>query len=368
APAHAQTVIEANGSTSLVEVGSNFFFYPVGGSSGPELSFNGTPFVAAQFGGWTPIGVEHTASGYGGAWNVTGADQYSVWNTDSSGNYISNAIGVVLGSSVALESLESSFQQDLSGNGVIGIAQVASTPVNGACGSANGVAVTTAPTTGLCTAGTTTTVTGTGPRAWTRSRSNGGTNSSCSAPLQSGTGGVEIPGPSQTLFNNPFYTCLRNLYVATNGSDANDGSSPSTPWATIQHADTASRTGGDCINVAPGTYQQKVLIQHGGIAPASTGYVVYRCQTMDACHILAPGGGHLWGFKNNGNFVVVDGFELDGNNALLTDGVADTCIGTDDPTYGRGNSSYQAGASSHHIWVLNNIIHHCNLGGVGLSG
>src|SRR5262245_61373441 len=128
APAHAQTVIEANGSTSLVEVGSNFFFYPVGGSSGPELSFNGTPFVAAQVGGWTPIVVEHTASGYEVAWNVTGADQYSVWNTDSSGNYISNAIGVVLGSSVALESLESSFQQDLSGNGVIGIAQVASTP------------------------------------------------------------------------------------------------------------------------------------------------------------------------------------------------------------------------------------------------
>jgi parallel beta-helix repeat protein len=194
--------------------------------------------------------------------------------------------------------------------------------------------------------------------------SNGGTNSSCSAPLQSSTGGTEVPGPSQALFNAPFYTCLRNFYVATNGNDANSGTSPSTPWATIQKADTASRTGGDCINVAPGTYQQNVLVQHGGIAPTSTGYVVYRCQTMDACHILAPGGGTLWGFANAGNFVVIDGFELDGNNALQTDGAVGACLRTDDPTYGRGNSSYQAGGSSHHIWALNNIIHHCNMSGV----
>jgi parallel beta-helix repeat protein len=179
--------------------------------------------------------------------------------------------------------------------------------------------------------------------------------------------GAEAPGPSQALFNNPFYSCLRNFYVATNGNDANDGTSPSTPWATIQKADTLSRTGGDCINVAPGTYQQNVLIQHGGNAPTSTGYVVYRCQTMDACHILAPGGGHLWGFKNGGNFVVVDGFELDGNNALLTDGIADGCLSTDDATYGSGNTSYQAGASSHHIWALNNIAHHCNVSGIGFN-
>src|ERR1700738_2408942 len=129
APAHAQSnstpvmgvLIEAKGSTSLVEVGSNFFFYPVGGSSGPELSYNGTPFVAGQFGAWPPIGVEQTASGYEVAWKVTGADQYTVWNTDSSGNYTSNAIGVVSGSSVLLESLEPSFQQDLNGDGLVGV-------------------------------------------------------------------------------------------------------------------------------------------------------------------------------------------------------------------------------------------------------
>ena len=50
------TVIEAQGSTSLVQVANNYFLFPVGGSSGPELSYNGAPFVAGQTGAWTPIG------------------------------------------------------------------------------------------------------------------------------------------------------------------------------------------------------------------------------------------------------------------------------------------------------------------------
>jgi hypothetical protein len=66
-------------------------------------------------------------------------------------------------------------------------APFASTPINGACGSASGVAVTTAPTTGLCSAGTATTVTGSGPWAWTCNGSNGGTNASCSAPIVAST-------------------------------------------------------------------------------------------------------------------------------------------------------------------------------------
>ena len=51
---------------------------------------------------------------------LTGADQYTVWNTDSNGNFVSD-IGVVSGSSYALESLETSFHQDLNGDGTIGL-------------------------------------------------------------------------------------------------------------------------------------------------------------------------------------------------------------------------------------------------------
>src|SRR5262245_14765820 len=111
------SVIEAFGSTSLVEVGTNYFL----GSSGPELGYSGAPVVAGQFGSWAPIGAEQTASGYDVAWKMPFADQYMVWGTDSSGNYISNLTGVVSGTSPALESLEPVFQQDLNGDGSIGL-------------------------------------------------------------------------------------------------------------------------------------------------------------------------------------------------------------------------------------------------------
>ena len=79
--------------------------------------------VAGQFGAWAPIGAEQTASGYEVAWKMAGTDLYTVWNTDSNGNYVSDTIGAVSGTSAALESLETSFHQDLNGDGVIGLAR-----------------------------------------------------------------------------------------------------------------------------------------------------------------------------------------------------------------------------------------------------
>ena len=93
-------------------------------ASAPELDLSctcgGAPVVAGEFGGSVPIGAEATATGYEVAWNV-GGGQYAVWNTDSSGNFTSKALAAVPGNSLALESLEPSFQQDLNGDGVIGV-------------------------------------------------------------------------------------------------------------------------------------------------------------------------------------------------------------------------------------------------------
>jgi Bacterial Ig-like domain/Tryptophan-rich Synechocystis species C-terminal domain len=112
------TVIESSGSTSLTEVGNNFYL----GGSGPELKYAGSAVVAGQFGAYTPIGAEQTASGYDIAWKMPGADQYTFWSTDGSGNFISNLTGgAVSGSSSALESLETIFHQDLNGDGAAGL-------------------------------------------------------------------------------------------------------------------------------------------------------------------------------------------------------------------------------------------------------
>jgi serralysin len=113
--------IEANGSTRLTEVGTHFYLYGSGGS-GPSLKYASTDVMAGQFGSWTPIGAEvTTGSGYEVAWENGSADQYTVWNTDSSGNFLSDTLGVVSGIDYAFESLEPSFHQDLNHDGLIGL-------------------------------------------------------------------------------------------------------------------------------------------------------------------------------------------------------------------------------------------------------
>jgi serralysin len=102
-------------------VGNNFYLDSISSGSGPELKFAGVAVVAGEYGDWAPIGAEQTLSGYEIAWKFGGADQYIIWTTDSTGNFTSNAIGAVSGNSNALESFETSFHQDLNGDGVIGV-------------------------------------------------------------------------------------------------------------------------------------------------------------------------------------------------------------------------------------------------------
>ena len=78
--------------------------------------------MPGQFGAAVvPIGAEATASGYEVAWKTMGTDQYSVWATDKNGNYTSNIVGTASGTSTTLESIETSFHQDLNGDGQIGV-------------------------------------------------------------------------------------------------------------------------------------------------------------------------------------------------------------------------------------------------------
>jgi serralysin len=112
------TVIQTDGSTSLTEVGTNYCLYTNG--SGPSLNYGGAPVVVGEFGAWSPIGAIQTAGGYDVAWKLPGTTpQYAVWTTDSSGNFI--ATSVYSGTSTALESLETTFHQDLNGDGIIGV-------------------------------------------------------------------------------------------------------------------------------------------------------------------------------------------------------------------------------------------------------
>src|SRR5438309_1861123 len=64
------SLLEAQGSRSLVHFPTRRSSDLDGGSSGPPLSYNGSPMTAGEFGAWTPIGAEKTATGYEVAWKV----------------------------------------------------------------------------------------------------------------------------------------------------------------------------------------------------------------------------------------------------------------------------------------------------------
>src|SRR6185369_955260 len=98
-----------------------------------------------------------------------------------------------------------------------------------------------------------------------------------------------------------------------------------------------------------------------------TGYVAYRSATKHGAIIkaasslagnwmLSLGGGTNTAFPNTGstkgtNYIVLDGFEVDGSNeGLSANPVSDHCVKT---------------TGSHHIMALNNLIHDC--GGAGFA-
>ena len=50
-------------------------------------------------------------------------DGYSLWLTDSNGNYFTGVFFSLSGFSFEVESIETSFKQDLNGDGIIGLHQ-----------------------------------------------------------------------------------------------------------------------------------------------------------------------------------------------------------------------------------------------------
>ena len=91
--------------------------------------------------------------------------------------------------------------EDVNVNGISLAVNAPIVPLNGGCGSANGTSQSNAPTSGLCSSGTASVVSGTGPWNWSCVGSNGGSTASCSAPVSvMGVNGVCGPanGTSQS--------------------------------------------------------------------------------------------------------------------------------------------------------------------------
>jgi hypothetical protein len=112
-----RSTVEGSGGTALYNV-SGYLQMVRAPYTGPLLAYADNTYVTAtQFG--TAMGAEWIGNGYQVAWK-TGSNSYNFWTTDVSGKYVSQT-GNLAGSNAQMQSFESTFAQDLNGDGVIGI-------------------------------------------------------------------------------------------------------------------------------------------------------------------------------------------------------------------------------------------------------
>lgn len=115
----------------------------------------------------------------------------------------------------------------------------------------------------------------------------------------------------------------RDIYVATDGSDANPGTRDA-PFLTISRADSAARPG-YTIHVAPGIYRVYAAApQDAGIKTSSSGTAAARIRYIStvkrAAKIVFSGTGIGWSSK--GSYVDIEGFDISGSGriGLLAEG------------------------------------------------
>jgi hypothetical protein len=182
----------------------------------------------------------------------------------------------------------------------------------------------------------------------------GATTPPTEPPVVPPSGDVQAPGPSPALFANHYYTCTTNRYVSATGRDSNDGMTQATAWATLRHADSLAAAGW-CINIADGVYNQATFLpKHSGTAATATGYIVYRCISMNGC-ILNAGSGAIGIDVEGPSYLQFDGLDIQGP----PDGAANT-VGF--------NVGQRAATRSHHIWLLNSKVHGFTMSGLQLNG
>ena len=119
-------MIESNGATSLTAVGSNFYLYDSTGA-GPSLKYNGASLCGRSVQRLVTDLRREDGERLPGRLEGGGADQYSIWTTDSNGNYISST-DVARAAAAAVISAETVLQQDLNSDGTIGTVHASPPP------------------------------------------------------------------------------------------------------------------------------------------------------------------------------------------------------------------------------------------------
>ena len=154
------------------------------------------------------------------------------------------------------------------------------------------------------------------------------------------------PTPTPTMTPTPGPTpspgsCTR--FVATDGDDASDGTSPSTPWRTIQKAADSAQPG-DVVCVRGGVYNERVTLHVSGTASASITFQSYPGETaiIDGTGITVPDDDNGLVYIKDQAYLVIRDLEI---RNYTTDKRWRTPIGI------------RITGTAHHIEIRNNRVH-----------
>lgn len=118
-------VLEACGGTKLLKDGASRLSAQVGDNPPVAIKYQGAQISQGMFKGWETLGAETVAGVNQVVWKYIPGNYLHLWTLDNNWAWVSSTGSWGLGSAEALQ-LETKFQQDFNGNGVIG----ASTPYN----------------------------------------------------------------------------------------------------------------------------------------------------------------------------------------------------------------------------------------------
>ena len=161
-----------------------------------------------------------------------------------------------------------------------------------------------------------------------------------------------------------------NLYVATSGSDSNNGSQ-SSPFATITKADSMA-TPGTIIHVASGTYSWPgITVSHSGTAAAPITYIsdVKFGAKFIPSSVGSSTGNFAWIL--NGSYIRIVGFEIDGHLTGSGGGIGikkgpfDQVIGNKIHDFQDSGLYTYFADGAHDVDVIGNIVY--NIGPTGAN-
>lgn len=181
------------------------------------------------------------------------------------------------------------------------------------------------------------------------------------ALLLSGCGYTQV---NETGVPAPPVPSSHDYYVATAGSDSNDGSAAN-PWRTISHA--AVTVGpGDTVHVLPGEYNESVFLDNGGV---TTNRVRFVSDTPRGARVTGDGSGNPAFQIRKADYVDVVGFEITNLNGyvgieslasysrIIGNLVHDVSGGCKLGQFSLGGAGINLATPGHDVDVIGNVIH-----------